>query len=99
MEGLELGSEAYMPFDACRPVTTCLAAGDTETRLLYGPSIARLCMQLPTVNWLNRKALCLCFVFEPYLPEEAWIAFALLRRLSAVLFALKHDDVAEERRL
>jgi len=38
-------------------------------------------------------------VFEPYLPEEAWIAFALLPRLSAVLFALKHDDVAEERRL
>src|SRR5438105_10855219 len=55
MEGLELGSEARMPFDACRPVTMRLAAGDTKMRLLNEPSIARVCMRLRIASWPNRS--------------------------------------------
>jgi hypothetical protein len=74
MEGLGLGSEARMqPLDACRSVTTFLADGDIETGFLNRLSIARLCMRLLTSSWLI-EALCLCFVFGPYLPEETSIA-------------------------
>src|SRR5438105_4252548 len=95
MEGLELGSEARMPFGACRPVTMHLAAGDTKTRLLNEPSIARLCMRLLIASWPNRSIV-------PLVSRRAVLAgrgadcLALLRRLSAVLFVSRHNDAAEE---
>ena len=98
MEGLELGSEAYMqPLDACRPVTTCLAAGDMETRLLNEPLIARLCVQLLMCELAESEALCrLLSRSVRTCREETWPAFALIRRLSAVLLPSKHDNAAGE---
>src|SRR5438105_11839601 len=85
MEGLELGSDARMPLDVCRPVTMCLAADDTKPRLLNETPIARLCMRL-LIAVARIEALCLCLCLclclrlrlrlriRAVLAEEAWTA-------------------------
>src|SRR5438105_2573702 len=69
-------------------VTMCLAAGDTKTRLLDEPSIARLCMRAVADGELAESMHCaLPFAFGALLAGRVADCLALLRRLSAVLFA------------
>src|SRR5438105_4903522 len=78
-------------------VTMCLAAGDTKTRLLDEPSIARLCMRAVADGELAESMHCaLPFAFGALLAGRDADCLALLRRLSAVLFVSRHNDAAEE---
>ena len=79
--------------------TTCFAAGETDTRLLKRTFDCAASHSVADCELAESKhcafAVAFAFAFGPYSPKKR-VLLTSLRRLSAVLFASKRNNAAEE---